>query len=327
MILPVVAGILLNGRGDYLLAQRPPGKAMAGFWEFPGGKVEAGETLRQALDRELSEELGIRVDCASLWMTRQFDYPHARVAVSFFRVLAWAGEPRPCEFQTLGWFDPAGILPEGLALLPANIPLISALSLPPVYGVTRAWELGEERMLTVIGEACARGLRLLQVREKSWSLERISDFVQRIRQRTQPWPLRILVNGDPELAQRTGADGVHLPARFLGILKDRPTLPWVGASCHSRGELEQAQGLGVDFAVLGPVCPTQTHPAAQPLGWSGFTALRQESALPVYAIGGLNGLALSRAIRQGAQGIAVMRGLEDWGEEKIPQHLCGQGAT
>ncbi|VAY87688.1 CTP pyrophosphohydrolase [mine drainage metagenome] len=324
MILPVVAGILLNGRGGYLLAQRPPGKIMAGFWEFPGGKVEAGETLRQALDRELEEELGIRVNCATPWMSRQFDYPHARVVVSFFRVLAWSGTPQACEFQKLSWFDPEEALPEGFALLPANLPLIRALSLPPVYGLTRAHELGEEPMLAVIDDACRRGLRLLQVREKFWSAEQIACFVQKIRQRTQPWPLRILVNGDPELAQRTGADGVHLPARLLEILKGRPDLPWVGASCHSRTELEQAQGLGVDFAVLGPVCPTQTHPAAHPLGWPEFTALRHESPLPVYAIGGLTGLALNQAIQQGAQGIAVMRGLEDWAEEKIPSHLCGQ---
>ncbi len=326
MILPVVAGILLNGGGNYLLAQRPPGKVMAGFWEFPGGKVEAGETLRQALDRELEEELGIRVDRATPWMTQQFDYPHARVVVSFFRVLAWSGIPRSCESQTLGWFDSAVPLPEGLDLLPANFPLIRALSLPPVYGLTRANELGEERMLTVIDDACARGLRLLQVREKSWSVGQIMGFVRKIRQRTQLWPVRILVNGDPELAQEAGADGVHLPARLLGLLKDRPALPWVGASCHSRTELERAQELGVDFAVLGPVLPTQTHPDAPSLGWTEFAVLRHESALPVYAIGGLTGLALNPALQQGAQGIAVMRGLEDWAET-IPQHLCGQGAV
>ena len=85
MIVEVAAAILLRD-GEFLLAQRPRGKVYAGYWEFPGGKVESGETLRQALQRELHEELGIVIDAASPWLSREFSYPHADVRLKFFKV-------------------------------------------------------------------------------------------------------------------------------------------------------------------------------------------------------------------------------------------------
>ncbi|MDH5342072.1 MAG: NUDIX domain-containing protein, partial [Betaproteobacteria bacterium] len=99
----VVAAVLQRSDGSFLLAQRPAGKAYAGYWEFPGGKVEDGEAPRDAISRELHEELGIEVITAYPWIIRDFDYPHADVRLHFFRVRAWHGELQSLEAQAFSW--------------------------------------------------------------------------------------------------------------------------------------------------------------------------------------------------------------------------------
>src|SRR4030081_2014117 len=132
----VVAAVIFNQRGEFLLARRPPGKPYAGYWEFPGGKVEPGEDAAAALAREIHEELGIEVTLAYPWLTRDFDYSHADVRLRFFRVLAWSGEARGREQQQLEWQSIRRITVA--PLLPANGPILRGLELPAVYGLTCA---------------------------------------------------------------------------------------------------------------------------------------------------------------------------------------------
>jgi 8-oxo-dGTP diphosphatase len=118
----------------------------------------------------------------------------------------------------------------------------------------------------------------------------------------------VLINSDIELALRLGADGVHLAAAQLARLERRPALSWCAGSCHNAEELVRAAQLGVDFAVLGPVQATPSHPDSMPLGWDGFTDLARGSSLPVFALGGMQPDELETAWRHGAQGIAMVRG-------------------
>lgn len=129
-LLHVVAGVVLNERGEYLLSSRPEGKAYAGYWEFAGGKVEAGESEFEALQREFAEELGIRIHRATPWLTTIHSYEHARVHLRFFRVAAadWSGELQAQEGQKWSW-QRAGdytVAP----MLPANTALLAALAVP-----------------------------------------------------------------------------------------------------------------------------------------------------------------------------------------------------
>lgn len=304
-ITEVAAAVIFRADGQFLLGQRGPGTFYPGYWEFPGGKVEAGETPRDALIRELREELGIEVLEASPWIVREHVYEHAHVRLHFFRVARWRGELRDHVHSALCWQTRAA--PTATPMLPANGPLFAALQLPAQYAITHAWQIGAPAQLAALDAALAGGLELVQLREQALPVLQRESFAAAAVARCQRQGARVLVNGDAQLARAVGADGLHLPARQLMALAQRPPFPLVGASCHERRELEQAARLGLDFAVLGPVKATATHPDAAGIGWERFAALAERLPLPVYAIGGLAPADLPAALAAGAQGIAAIR--------------------
>src|SRR5262245_47619843 len=302
----VVAAVILRDDGQFLLGQRPPGKVYAGYWEFPGGKVEPGESPPAALKRELHEELGIDAEQTYPWLTRDYDYEHAAVRLRFFRVTRWSGELHGREGQHFEWQRPGAIGVD--PMLPANGPILRALTLPPVYGITMCEEMGEAEFLRRLPRALDAGLRLVQVREKHLPPHELVRLTAAAIAAARPRGARVLLNGDPALAQRAGADGVHLTAAGLLALDARPALELVGASCHDARELDRAARLPADFVVLGPVQPTPTHPGAATLGWDRVAELTRGYPLPVYALGGLRKGDLETAWTAGAHGISMMRG-------------------
>jgi len=304
-IIEVSAGVLQRPDGSFLLAQRPPDKIWAGYWEFPGGKIEPGETARAALVRELREELGIGVETAYPWLTLVFTYPHATVRLNFFRVTAWTGELHPHEGQQFSWQHPGKVLIE--PVLPANSPILRALELPSLYAISNAAELGVEPFLASLQDKLDEGLRLIQLREKNLAQNESRELAQRVVALAHAQGARVLLNGDVVLAREVGADGVQLTSTQLAELVERPTLDWCAASCHNSDELRRAQALGCDFALLSPVLPTQSHPGASHLGWENFAAMAAGSSIPVYALGGLKRTDTETAWRHGAHGIALLR--------------------
>ncbi len=162
-VVRVAAAVIVRADGAVLLAQRPSGKPYAGYWEFPGGKLEPGETPAHALSRELREELGITVRTASPWLVQEFVYPHAHVELHFFRVRAFDGEPAGHDGQAFAWQDPPAI--DVAPLLPANTRVLAALTLPAVYAITCASDLGDAVFVERLQRALAAGVRLIQVRE------------------------------------------------------------------------------------------------------------------------------------------------------------------
>jgi len=302
----VVAAVITRPDGSFLLGQRPAGKVYAGYWEFPGGKVEPGESAPAALSRELHEELGIVVERAYPWLTRDYDYAHAAVRLRFYRVVSWSGtlhgrENQRFEFQRTGAI---GVEP----MLPANGPILRALTLHAVYGISNCEEMGEPEFLRRLPRALEAGLALVQVREKHLPPHELVRLTAAVIAAARPRGARVLLNGDPAAAQRAGADGVHLTAASLMALDARPSLGLVGASCHDQRELDRAARLPADFVVLGPVQPTPTHPGAATLGWKRFAELTRDYPLPVYALGGLRRTDLETAWAAGAHGISMMRG-------------------
>jgi len=228
MIVDVAAAVILRDDGSFLLARRPPGKVYAGWWEFPGGKIEAGEPAGVALARELREELGIEVRTAFPWIRRVFTYPHATVRLNFFRVIAWVGEPQPREGQSLAWqrLDEPLLEP----MLPANAPILASLALPSEYAVSNLQLLGGREFLARLEMRLKGGLRLLQVREKQLPHNELLRVAQAVSKLAHAHGARVLVNGGADLAREAGADGVHFSAAALMRLEARPRGMLAGAS-------------------------------------------------------------------------------------------------
>jgi len=302
----VVAAVIERPDHRFLLAERPRGKPWAGFWEFPGGKVEPGELAESALRRELHEELGIDASRIAPWIRFDYSYPETTVRLCFFRVKAWRGEPQGREGQNLSW-ESAQSVKVG-PLLPANDRVIQALQLPSIYAITRAEKLGVREFLDRLDAALRRGVRLVQIREKNLSPGDLRDFAVRVLEKVHASGGRVLVNGDVDLAHALGADGVHLSSSQLIQLSEAPKFALWAASCHDRVELERAARLGASFAVLSPVLPTESHPGDPGLGWHRFASLAGHQALPVYALGGMNNGMLDLAAVYGAHGIAMLSG-------------------
>ncbi|MCK9510270.1 MAG: Nudix family hydrolase [Pigmentiphaga sp.] len=320
--LDVAAGLVLDADGCLLLGQRPEGKSYAGWWELPGGKLEPGETPMQALHRELHEELGIEVTEATPWVTYVHEYPHATVRLAFCRVTGWRGEPRGLENQALRWVDPGQpleALEAGLGgghLLPATLPPVRWLQLPDRYLILPLTSPADvPGHLDRIEHALAAGVRLLQFRAPEWqggaSDGALLDILRRTLALTKAAGARLLVNSAHPESWWREADGVQLRAADLDRVDSRPDVGLLGASCHSRGDLARARQLSADFALIGPVLPTATHPGHPGLGWEAFAELNQEAGMPVLAIGGQSPATLAIARQHGAHGIAGIRHLLD----------------
>ena len=156
-LVDVAAGVLLRADGAYLLGQRAPDTVYAGYWEFPGGKVERGESPAQALCRELEEELGIHVTHLRPWLRREHLYEHAHVRLHFFEVAAWQGTLNDRVHSALAWVAPGDPVPA--PMLPANGPILKALRLPRIMGITQATAIGAAEQLSVLERALQQGDR------------------------------------------------------------------------------------------------------------------------------------------------------------------------
>ena len=303
-ITEVAAAVIERPDGTFLLAQRPAGKPYPGYWEFPGGKIEAGEDARAALARELREELGIELREATPWITRVYAYTHATVRLRFFKVTAWDGEPQRLEDQDIKWQRVGA--PDVEPMLPANAPVLAALALPAVMIVSNAAGMGIEAWIRKLAELAIDEKVLVQVREKAFNGQQVQHVLSRALVRAEPFGSRVVVNSDCGAYPQCG--GVHLTSRALMQSASRPAGALVGASCHDARELDHAERIGVDYAVVGAVKATASHPGAAPMGWDGFAALARDRPMPIYAIGGLARADLGEARRRGAHGVALLRG-------------------
>jgi 8-oxo-dGTP diphosphatase len=301
-ITEVAAAVIERPDGTFLLAQRPEGKPYPGYWEFPGGKIEPGEDPTTALARELREELGIEMRESTPWITRVYAYTHATVRLHFLRVTAWDGDPRPLEDQDIKWqrVGATDVAP----MLPANAPVLAALALPAVMVVSNAAAEGIDDWINALGARAIEERMLIQIREKGMERMKLQHLLSRALTRAEPFGSRVVVNSDCGTLPQ--CDGVHLTSKALMDSSTRPAGGLVGASCHDERELAHAEELGLDYAVLGPVKPTASHPGARPLGWPRFAELARDRAMPVYAIGGLTRADLAEARRNGAHGVALL---------------------
>ena len=304
-----MAGVLCDAQGRVLLAQRPEGKHLAGFWEFPGGKREPGESPQHALVRELHEELGIHIDAAdgAPLIRVPWRYGERDLLLDAWQFTRWQGTPVSLEGQALQWEWPARV--EVATLAPADRPILQALRLPKIYAITSADALPDhvDVWLARVNTAIENGARLIQLRLPLWSAMQVRELAARLQSRVVDYGANLLLNGDIDGALDLGSGiGVHLTSAQSMELDGRP-LPSeqvVGVSCHDASQLSHAVRIGADFATLSPVAQTASHPGAPSLGWHRFRELAENAALPVYALGGMTPAMVDKARENSAQGVA-----------------------
>jgi 8-oxo-dGTP diphosphatase len=309
--LHIAVAALWNPQGEILISLRPPHWHQGGLWEFPGGKVEPGETVKQALARELEEELGVTPLSARPFFQTTYAYADRKVFLDVWRLDDWRGEPAAREGQELRWVKPETL--GSFDFLPADGPIVTATQLPALYLITPETIDDAETFLTRLEKCLAAGAQLVQFRVKQPAGAAGLDLARRVARICEAYQARLLLNGTASQVVSVGAHGLHLNRLRLLQLSERPLSQGLllGASCHNASELEHAQRLGVDFAAVSPVLKTASHPEAKPLGWIGFRRLATRANIPIYALGGLDPRHLNLAWKAGGQGLAMIRGVWD----------------
>jgi len=316
----VVVAAIFNAQHKVLISKRPAEVHQGGLWEFPGGKLEAGENVAAGLQRELHEELGITLTHARPLIRIAHDYPDKSVLLDVWRVNRFEGEPAGQEGQQISWVS-VDRLPH-YAFPEANLAIVTAVSLPACYLITPEPGPDKSRFLAGLDHSLSQGLSLLQFRARTLPDDDYRALIPEVLQRCRQARARLLLNAEPQFAAEAGAAGVHLTSERLMALSARPLDDnyLVAASCHTQSQLEHAQVLGLDFVVFSPIRVTPSHPGAQTLGFTGLRALTERATIPVYALGGMQVADLAAAFRHGAQGVAAIRGL--W-NQALPVEVGG----
>lgn len=305
----VAVGVIVRD-GRVLIARRPDYVHQGGLLEFPGGKVEPGETVQQALVREIAEETGLSLPETSLEpvIGIRHDYGDKRVFLDVWRTSETSGEPEGREGQPVHWLEPDQLRDEDFPV--ANRPVIRALRLPGVLAIIGAMTSPGDGVASLeagLGQLKAAGAGCVVLRAPELAPEDYIRFATEAVAFCAESGLTPILHGSSRIFDAVpGAGGLHLPWREAATLAERPVPAsvWLGVSCHDAEQLAHAVALGADYATLGPVQPTQSHPERPAMGWARFESLVARATLPVYALGGLGPEERARACRSGAQGVA-----------------------
>lgn len=317
----VAAAAIVDSHQRVLLALRAAHRHQGNLWEFPGGKLEPGETAEHALVREIEEELGIRPTRWRPLITVEHEYADKAVRLHVFRVSAWQGEPHGREGQPLQWASSTQL--DTLQFPAANLPIVRALQLPELLLITPEPGTHHDAFLERLQHSCRHWQRQhhlgVQLRAHALDDAAYRDLALRCHTLLSALDVPLILNRASDVIDDLPCEGWHLSStalretgNTLALAEATATRPrWLTAAVHNEQELAAATQLGADALLISPVQHTATHPGTAALGWPAFAALSRRAGRPCYALGGLGAADLSRAWEHGAQGIAGIRGLMD----------------
>ena len=307
-VVHVAAGVVVDAAGRVLIARRPVGTHQGNLWEFPGGKLEDTEDVEAALKRELYEEIGITVQASHPLIRIHYTYPDKQVLLDVWKVTAFTGIAQGKEGQPVQWVRPDELNQYDFPA--ANMSIITAAQLPNQYMITDEYA-SLDIAYSHLKQRLDSGIKLIQLRAKYLSADEYRLWAKKLMPLCREYNALLLLNNPLENVTDLNADGLHLSSSQLLSCQQRPLdkAHWVSASVHNEMELKYALAINVDFVVISPILKTQSHPQAPPLGWDEFYRLTECASCPVYALGGLSDGDLYIAFKQGAQGIAAIRGL------------------
>lgn len=313
-VVHVAVGVIKKDN-KILIAKRPKHVHQGGLWEFPGGKVEAGESVRQALARELKEELNIDVLSTEPLIKIEHDYGDKKVLLDTWSVTEFSNEPEgPVgrEQQLLHWCSIKEL--SAFEFPKANRNIITAIVLPKAIMITGVWKTPEEFEWR-LKRGLESGVQAIQLRAHHLTFFEYKKYFKQAQQLCQQFEAVLIANTTVDnfkiLEQECGATALHLRFRELnnGAVNGRPVANNVllSASCHTQSECEQAMSMGVDYLLLGAVNSTNSHLKEQRLlGFDGFEFLCEKVTVPAYAIGGMESVDISAVRQKGGQGVAAI---------------------
>lgn len=305
-VVQVAVAAIVNKQHQVLVTLRPEHVHQGGLWEFPGGKLEQGESVTQALEREVAEELGIQIRHKEALIRIQHDYPDKSVLLDVWRVTEFSGEPQGLEGQPVQWRDIATL--EACDFPQANRSIIHALQFPDVCMITGSFS-DESDFEQKLKNALERGVRLVQLRIKSIESEQdYLHFTELAQSLSRRYSARLVLNSSLDVFTRSGADGLHLSSQRMFDYQHRPVSDQIllSVSCHNMQQIYQANRLGADLVLISPVKETSSHPGVAGIGWDTFSELVSHVNVPAYALGGMQVNDMAMAKRSGAQGIAAI---------------------
>ena len=322
-IVHVAVAVIVNTNNEVCISLRHKNAHQGSLWEFPGGKVEQGETIKQALVREIREELNIEIKQSRPLITIDHNYDDKAVCLHVYKVMLYQGEATGLEGQQVKWLPVSLLSANDFPV--ANLPIIKAVQLPDKYLITGKFADSDD-FIYKLKNALKSGIKLIQLRLK--------DNIIKENSREGIGQVQFLLEQSAELCKQEEANlmlnlsadtldvidlsqiefaGFHADSKTLKTLAQRPgrqsRRSLFSASCHNMEELLLAIKLNSDFVVLSPVQKTASHPDIPAMGWPQFSNLIENISVPVYALGGVSENDLEAAWQHGAQGIAAISAL------------------
>lgn len=304
----VAVAVIINQLDEVLISLRPDHVHQGGFWEFPGGKVESGETVYDALKREISEELEITVVDARPYKVIRHHYSDKTVVLNVWLVSEFKGEPWGVEGQIVEWRSIKQL--RAVDFPAANRSIVHSLFLPDRYMITGNFE-GHNEFLQRLERSLKKGINLIQLRCKNCSGDEYLLLAKEAKAMCDSYHAILLLNTEPAVFDKVGAQGLHLSGRRLHETKTRPIdeTKYLSVSCHSISDIEKAKEIKADIVLLSPVKETNSHPGVKGIGWEKFSELISSNDIPAYALGGMNVTDVEKSKAAGAQGIAAISSL------------------
>lgn len=308
-LIHVAVGVIYDADGKILIAKRPESVHQGGLWEFPGGKVDRGENIEQALARELREELNIHVLASEPLIQIRHHYPDKSVLLDVHSITRFSGVACGNEGQPIQWVNAAQL--DQYEFPAANHPIITAINLPTTYAITGTL-IDEQSFIAHMINVLDAGVGILQLRIPGLSLIQYQDLLYVIADLAVAYKVQLQINTSVDVFQQIQSlfprinAGIHLN-RYEAAKLDKRSVAndiLLGVSCHNAQEIEHAQAIGADYLLLSPVNKTLSHPDASPLGWGRFKELVELANVPVYALGGVDEKDVAVARANGAQGVA-----------------------
>ncbi|MDH5764964.1 MAG: Nudix family hydrolase [Gammaproteobacteria bacterium] len=302
----VAVAVIVKSNRDVLIALRPGHLHQGGLWEFPGGKIETGETVYQALVRESREELGIDIQSARPYLKIHHNYHDKSVLLDVWKITEFTGNPTGLEGQQIKWQSIATLQPDDFPA--ANAMILRSLQLPDCYMITGAFD-NKEDFQSRLTKALSSGDKIVQLRYKSaTSEEEYYRLAMLAREVCKKYNSILLLNAPVNVFEKIDTEGLHLTSRMLFDYHSRPVSAnkLLSVSCHNLDEIRQAEKLAVDMILLSPVKETSSHPGVKGIGWERFSELLNYTSVPVYALGGMKVSDLTDARSSGAQGVAAI---------------------